>query len=164
LVNLNTVPKPKSPPSHNRRAEQRFCRVFLKVHDLLGRREAQVWYVKHKPGRFGRLLITPYQWKKKFQYHKNQKKIIPIRYSSFRRASEPSGPCCRVPGLRILRALGMVMLNKSENMNTSEGSMPVAVTGLNFKEEVLDSNQPVLVELRAYEKSSHLFIGEDKPW
>ena len=76
------------------------------------------------------------------------------------------------------------MLNKSENMNTSEGSMPVAVTGLNFKEEVLDSNQPVLVEscviqylfaarppaddaeqeLRAYEKSSHLFIGEDKPW
>ena len=46
-------------------------------------------------------------------------------------------------------ALGMVMLNKPENMNAPEGSMPVVVTGLNFKEEVLDSRQPVLVEFWA---------------
>ena len=38
------------------------------------------------------------------------------------------------------------MLNKTENMNTQNGSPPVVVTGLNFKAEVLESKQPVLVE------------------
>ena len=46
-------------------------------------------------------------------------------------------------------ALGMIMLNKPENMNTQTGSHPVVVTGLNFKAEVLESKQPVLVEFWA---------------
>ena len=46
-------------------------------------------------------------------------------------------------------ALGMIMLIKSENMNTQEGSLPVVVTGVNFKAEVLESKQPVLVEFWA---------------
>ena len=37
------------------------------------------------------------------------------------------------------------MLNKPENMNTQQGSLPVLVTGVNFKVEVLESKQPVLV-------------------
>ena len=41
------------------------------------------------------------------------------------------------------------MLNKTENMNTQNGSPPVVVTGLNFKAEVLESKQPVLVEFWA---------------
>ena len=41
------------------------------------------------------------------------------------------------------------MLNKPENMNTQSGSHPVVVTGLNFKAEVLESKQPVLVEFWA---------------
>jgi len=50
------------------------------------------------------------------------------------------------PPRGIRRALGMVMLNKPENMNTQEGSLPVVVTGVNFKAEVLESKQAVLVE------------------
>jgi thioredoxin 1 len=46
-------------------------------------------------------------------------------------------------------ALGMVMLNKPENTNTLNDSLAVVVTGLNFKEEVLDFEQPVLVEFWA---------------
>jgi thioredoxin 1 len=38
------------------------------------------------------------------------------------------------------------MSNKPENMNTQNGSFPVVVTGANFKAEVLESKQPVLVE------------------
>ena len=53
------------------------------------------------------------------------------------------------PATGIRRALGMVMLNKPENMNTQSGSHPVVVTGLNFKAEVLESKQPVLVEFWA---------------
>lgn len=43
-------------------------------------------------------------------------------------------------------ALGISMLNKPENMNTPWGSQPLIVTGVDFKTEVLDSEQPVLVE------------------
>ena len=50
---------------------------------------------------------------------------------------------CPPRGIRC--ALGMVMFNKPENMNTQEGSLPVLVTGVNFKAEVLRSKQPVLV-------------------
>jgi thioredoxin 1 len=46
-------------------------------------------------------------------------------------------------------ALGMVMLNKAENMNTQKGSLPVVVMGVNFKAEVLESKQPILVEFWA---------------
>ena len=55
---------------------------------------------------------------------------------------------CRPRGMRC--ALGMIMLIKSENMNTQEGSLPVVVvTGVNFKVEVLESKRPVLVEFWA---------------
>jgi thioredoxin 1 len=43
----------------------------------------------------------------------------------------------------------MVMRNKSENLNTQNGSLPLVVTGVNFKAEVLESKQPVLVEFWA---------------
>jgi thioredoxin 1 len=46
-------------------------------------------------------------------------------------------------------AIGMVMLNKPENMNTQEGSLPDVVTGVDFQAEVLESKQPVLVEFWA---------------
>jgi thioredoxin 1 len=67
------------------------------------------------------------------------------------------GPICYTVSLSPLRfclchgmscALGMVMLNNSENMNNQRSSLPV-VTGLNFKAEVLESEQPVLVEFWA---------------
>ena len=50
---------------------------------------------------------------------------------------------CPTRGIR--RALAMIMLNKSENMNTPKRSQPLVVTGVNFKAEVLESKQPVLV-------------------
>jgi len=53
---------------------------------------------------------------------------------------------CFCPPAGIDRALGMVMLNKPENMNTQKASLPVVVTGVNFKAEVLESKQPVLVD------------------
>ena len=56
---------------------------------------------------------------------------------------------CFCPPAGIDRALGMVMLNKPENMNTQKASLPVVVTGVNFKAEVLDSKEPVLVEFWA---------------
>jgi thioredoxin 1 len=43
----------------------------------------------------------------------------------------------------------MVMLNKPENMNTPKGSHPVVATGVSFRAEVLQSDQPVLVEFCA---------------
>lgn len=49
-----------------------------------------------------------------------------------------------VPG-GIGCALPMVMLNKPENIKTQNGSEPVEGTCVNFKAEVLDSQQPVLV-------------------
>ena len=54
---------------------------------------------------------------------------------------------CPPSGIR--RALGIIMLNKPENMNTQKGSLPVVVTGVNFKAEVLESKQPVFVEFWA---------------
>jgi hypothetical protein len=54
---------------------------------------------------------------------------------------------CPPHGIRC--ALDMVMLNKPENLNTQNGSQPVLVKGVNFKAEVLDSKQPVLVEFWA---------------
>ncbi len=53
------------------------------------------------------------------------------------------------PPAGIDSALGMVMLNKPENMNAPNGSLPVVVTGLNFQAEVLESKQPVLVDFWA---------------
>lgn len=53
------------------------------------------------------------------------------------------------PAHGIRFALGMFMLNKPENMNAPEGSLPFVVTGVNFKAEVLESKQPVLVEFWA---------------
>jgi len=53
---------------------------------------------------------------------------------------------CFWPAAGMDRALGRVMLNKPENINTQKGSLPVVVTGVNFKAEVLESKQPVLVE------------------
>lgn len=47
------------------------------------------------------------------------------------------------------RASTMVKLIKPENMGTQNGSLPVAATGRNFKEEVLESTRPVLVEFWA---------------
>jgi thioredoxin 1 len=49
------------------------------------------------------------------------------------------------PPAGIDSALGMVMLNKPENMNAPKGSLPFLVTDVNFKAEVLESKQPVLV-------------------
>jgi thioredoxin 1 len=43
----------------------------------------------------------------------------------------------------------MIMLNKAENMNTPKSSQPVVVTGVSFVAEVLESEQPVLVEFWA---------------
>ena len=43
----------------------------------------------------------------------------------------------------------MAMLNTPENMNTPKGSLPIVVTGVDFKAEVLESQQPVLVEFWA---------------
>ena len=42
-----------------------------------------------------------------------------------------------------------MMLNKTENMNAQEGSVPVVVPPTDFKAEVLESKQPVLVEFWA---------------
>ena len=54
-------------------------------------------------------------------------------------------------------ASGMVMLEKSENMNAQKDSLPI-VTGLNFKEEVLESKRPVLVEFWApWSQPCHVF-------
>jgi thioredoxin 1 len=53
---------------------------------------------------------------------------------------------CQLRGIAC--ALGMVVLNKSENMNIHTDPWPV-VTGLNFNAEVLESKQPVLVEFWA---------------
>ena len=39
-----------------------------------------------------------------------------------------------------------MLLNTTENMNTQTGALPVVVAAVNFKTEVLDSKQPVLVE------------------
>ncbi len=47
------------------------------------------------------------------------------------------------PGIRP--ALGMIVLNKPENMNTQKASRPFIVTGSNFKTEVLESKEPTLV-------------------
>ena len=41
------------------------------------------------------------------------------------------------------------MLNESAKKHTSDGSLPVVVTALNFEQRVLDSKQPVLVEFWA---------------
>lgn len=41
------------------------------------------------------------------------------------------------------------MLNKTENMNTQNGVLPVIVPAANFKTEVLEAKQPVLVEFWA---------------
>lgn len=41
------------------------------------------------------------------------------------------------------------MLNKTENMNPPNGALPEAVSAANFKAEVLESEQPVLVEFWA---------------
>lgn len=41
------------------------------------------------------------------------------------------------------------MLNKTENMNTQNDALPVVVPAANFKAEVLESKQPVLVEFWA---------------
>jgi len=54
---------------------------------------------------------------------------------------------CPPGGIRS--AIGMVMLNKPENMNAQKGSLPVVVTSVNFEAEVLESKQPVLVEFWA---------------
>jgi thioredoxin len=43
-------------------------------------------------------------------------------------------------------ALGMVMLNKSGNMNTQNDSLPAVIPAVDFRAEVLASEQPVLVE------------------
>jgi thioredoxin 1 len=40
------------------------------------------------------------------------------------------------------------MLNQSENMNTQNGALPV-ISAVDFRAEVLESNQPVLVEFWA---------------
>jgi thioredoxin len=54
---------------------------------------------------------------------------------------------CPPHGMRC--ALGMIMLISPENMNTRKRSLPVVVTGVNFKTEVLESRRPVLVEFWA---------------
>jgi thioredoxin 1 len=54
---------------------------------------------------------------------------------------------CPPRGIRC--ALGMIMLNKPENMNTPKGSEPVVIAGVSFMTEVLESEQPVLVEIWA---------------
>ncbi len=41
------------------------------------------------------------------------------------------------------------MLNQTENMNAQEGAVPVIVPPADFKAEVLESKQPVLVEFWA---------------
>ena len=41
------------------------------------------------------------------------------------------------------------MLNKTEKMNTTNGALPEAISAANFKAEVLESRQPVLVEFWA---------------
>ncbi len=41
------------------------------------------------------------------------------------------------------------MLNKTENMNPQAEAPPIPIPAMNFKAEVLDSNQPVLVEFWA---------------
>jgi len=51
---------------------------------------------------------------------------------------------CPLGGIRS--AIGMVMLNKPENMNSQQGSLPVVVASVNFKAEVLEAKLPVLVE------------------
>jgi len=56
---------------------------------------------------------------------------------------------CFCPPRGIGCALSRIMLNKSENMNTQQGSGPLVVTGVNFNAEVLDSKHPVLVEFWA---------------
>ena len=43
----------------------------------------------------------------------------------------------------------LVMLNKTEKMNTTNGALPEAISAANFKAEVLESRQPVLVEFWA---------------
>jgi thioredoxin 1 len=43
------------------------------------------------------------------------------------------------------RANSLVMLKKTENLNTQNDGLPV-IAAADFKEEVLESNQPVLVE------------------
>ena len=54
---------------------------------------------------------------------------------------------CPPHGIRY--ALGMIMLNKAENVKTPKGPEPVVVTGASFRAEVLESEQPVLVEFWA---------------
>src|SRR3974377_1653992 len=77
---------------------------------------------------------------------------------NFMRAAQAGQSMCYTIVLSALRlcpprgtgcALGMIMLNKAENMNSQNGSLPVVVTGLNFKAEVLESRQPVLVDFWA---------------
>jgi thioredoxin 1 len=53
------------------------------------------------------------------------------------------------PPRGIRCALGVVMLNKPENMNTQRGSLPLVVTSVSFKADVLESKQPVQVEFWA---------------
>jgi len=45
-------------------------------------------------------------------------------------------------------ALGMVMLKNAENLNTQNGPLPL-IAAIDFKTEVLESKQPVLVEFWA---------------
>ena len=55
------------------------------------------------------------------------------------RLCPPSGTIC---------ALSSVMLNKTENMKTENGALPV-ISAVDFRAEVLESKQPVLVEFWA---------------
>jgi thioredoxin 1 len=66
-------------------------------------------------------------------------------HETFRRAMLLNGlSSCPLRGIRC--AIGVVMLNKLENMNTHNDAGLVVVRGPNFKTEVLEAKLPVLVE------------------
>ena len=73
-----------------------------------------------------------------------------------RRSGSNSYTCARHVAQAVHKSL--VMLNKTENMNTRQDALPVAVAAVNFTAEVLESKQPVLVEFWApWSRSCQVF-------
>jgi len=77
---------------------------------------------------------------------------------SFMSLAETVQPFCETLSLKDLRlcppsgmgcAYSLIMLDKTENMNTQKNAVLVTIAALDFKAEVLESKQPVLVEFWA---------------